>query len=393
MLKKSFFLVSLFFAICFSLNAQMTISSPQTFSATTVDVTSDIIITDGGVLTIDPGVVVRFRGDYGIYIEGTGRLLAEGTEADPIRFDADHDGDGIFGEDFNTFSAEAWKGVRIGDTDVFGPMSASADSTIISNSHFYHGKADNAQTYARYGGVIYIRDFSKYRISNNRFETNHADYYAGAICIRADTVDVFGLLLNNQILNNVSDGSAGGVGVYSREAGVECSPLISGNTISGNFAGDQSGGGIEIESFSGLTNPIIVNNIITDNTATYGGGGIKVSSRVGGSITTAIIINNLIANNNVVNYGGGGILISSGAGLAEFFFAHPYSSWERGLSEYTNKLVRQYIPKKSIFNQYCDNEIKEIQHKINRRPRKNLNYDNPKNIFYKFVNKKVAFAG
>jgi IS30 family transposase len=79
--------------------------------------------------------------------------------------------------------------------------------------------------------------------------------------------------------------------------------------------------------------------------------------------------------------------------LAEFFFAHPYSSWERGLSEYTNKLVRQYIPKKSIFNQYSDQEIKDIQHKINRRPRKNLNYENPKNIFYKFVNKKVAFAG
>jgi len=78
--------------------------------------------------------------------------------------------------------------------------------------------------------------------------------------------------------------------------------------------------------------------------------------------------------------------------LAEFFFAHPYSSWERGLSEYTNKLVRQYIPKKSMFNQYNDNQIKEIQYKINRRPRKNLNYDSPKNIFYKFVNKKVAFA-
>ncbi|MDD4149127.1 MAG: IS30 family transposase [Bacteroidales bacterium] len=79
--------------------------------------------------------------------------------------------------------------------------------------------------------------------------------------------------------------------------------------------------------------------------------------------------------------------------LAEFFFAHPYSSWERGLSEYTNKLVRQYIPKKSIFNHYNDLQINEIQYKINRRPRKNLNYDNPKNIFYKFVNKKVAFAG
>jgi transposase, IS30 family len=30
----------------------------------------------------------------------------------------------------------------------------------------------------------------------------------------------------------------------------------------------------------------------------------------------------------------------------QFFFAHPYSSWERGLSEYSNKLIRQYIPKK-----------------------------------------------
>ena len=78
--------------------------------------------------------------------------------------------------------------------------------------------------------------------------------------------------------------------------------------------------------------------------------------------------------------------------LTQFFFAHPYSSWERGLSEYTNKLVRQYIPKKSIFNNYSNQKIKSIQHKINRRPRKNLNYDNPKNLFYKFVNQKVAFA-
>jgi len=78
--------------------------------------------------------------------------------------------------------------------------------------------------------------------------------------------------------------------------------------------------------------------------------------------------------------------------LADFFFAHPYSSWERGLSEYTNKLIRQYIPKKSIFNLLDDNDITEIQYKINRRPRKNLNYDCPKNIFYNFVNNKVAFA-
>jgi len=78
--------------------------------------------------------------------------------------------------------------------------------------------------------------------------------------------------------------------------------------------------------------------------------------------------------------------------LTEFFFAHPYASWERGLSEYTNKLIRQYIPKKSIFETYNEQNIKDIQYKINRRPRKNLNYDSPKNLFYKFVNEKVAFA-
>jgi transposase, IS30 family len=46
---------------------------------------------------------------------------------------------------------------------------------------------------------------------------------------------------------------------------------------------------------------------------------------------------------------------------ADFFFAHPYSSWERGLNEYTNKLIRQYIPKKQTFDAYNDKIINGIQ--------------------------------
>ncbi|KAA6338794.1 hypothetical protein EZS27_013216, partial [termite gut metagenome] len=61
---------------------------------------------------------------------------------------------------------------------------------------------------------------------------------------------------------------------------------------------------------------------------------------------------------------------------------HPYSSWERGLNEYTNKLIRQYIPKKEAFTDYTDEQIVNIQHKINRRPRKLLNFDNPKYCFF-----------
>ena len=67
----------------------------------------------------------------------------------------------------------------------------------------------------------------------------------------------------------------------------------------------------------------------------------------------------------------------------DYFFAHPYSSWERGLNEYTNKLIRQYIPKKQMFDGFDDEKISEIQQKINRKPRKKLNFENPKNLFFK----------
>jgi IS30 family transposase len=71
--------------------------------------------------------------------------------------------------------------------------------------------------------------------------------------------------------------------------------------------------------------------------------------------------------------------------FADFYFAHPYSSWERGLSEYSNKLIRQYIPKKSNFDNFDEEFIKQVQYKINRRPRKNLKYNTPKVAFFNAV--------
>ncbi len=70
---------------------------------------------------------------------------------------------------------------------------------------------------------------------------------------------------------------------------------------------------------------------------------------------------------------------------AKVYFTHPYCSWEKGLIEYTNKLIRQYLPKKESLDKYNDMEIKQIQYKINRRPRKNLNFETPKNLFFKFA--------
>jgi transposase, IS30 family len=66
---------------------------------------------------------------------------------------------------------------------------------------------------------------------------------------------------------------------------------------------------------------------------------------------------------------------------AEFYFAHPYSSWERGLNENTNGLVRQYIKKGSEFTHITDKDLAIIADKLNNRPRKTLGYQSPNEVF------------
>lgn len=67
------------------------------------------------------------------------------------------------------------------------------------------------------------------------------------------------------------------------------------------------------------------------------------------------------------------------------FFAHPYSSWEKGCIEYHNKLIRQYIPKGTDFDTVSDEMLKEIIIKINKRPRMKLGFSSPVEEFFKFI--------
>lgn len=80
----------------------------------------------------------------------------------------------------------------------------------------------------------------------------------------------------------------------------------------------------------------------------------------------------------------------------DFYFAHPYHSWERGANENTNGLIRQYFPKGSSFENITDKQVAYVQNKLNNRPRKRLGYLSPVEYFYKFVrnklNQKVAFV-
>lgn len=67
----------------------------------------------------------------------------------------------------------------------------------------------------------------------------------------------------------------------------------------------------------------------------------------------------------------------------DIYFAHPYSSWERGLNENTNGLIRQYLRKGSCFANVTNNDITMIQERLNNRPRKSLKYRTPAEVFLK----------
>lgn len=69
----------------------------------------------------------------------------------------------------------------------------------------------------------------------------------------------------------------------------------------------------------------------------------------------------------------------------EWYFAHPYHSWERGTNENTNGLIRWYLPKGTDFATIPDETIKSIEDALNNRPRKRLGWKTPLEAFNESV--------
>jgi IS30 family transposase len=67
---------------------------------------------------------------------------------------------------------------------------------------------------------------------------------------------------------------------------------------------------------------------------------------------------------------------------ADFYFAHPYASWERGTNENMNGLIRQYFPKHCDFRSVTDDDIQIAIKRLNNRPRKCLGYRTPNEVFF-----------
>ena len=61
----------------------------------------------------------------------------------------------------------------------------------------------------------------------------------------------------------------------------------------------------------------------------------------------------------------------------DVYFADPYCSWQRGLSENTNGLLRQYWPRSTDFKKVSQSEVQDVIVNLNDKPRKKLNYKTP----------------
>ena len=69
----------------------------------------------------------------------------------------------------------------------------------------------------------------------------------------------------------------------------------------------------------------------------------------------------------------------------DYYFAHPYCSWERGANENMNGLIRQFFPKKMRFESITEHDTARACYLMNHRPRKCLGYRTPHEVFYAHI--------
>ncbi len=67
------------------------------------------------------------------------------------------------------------------------------------------------------------------------------------------------------------------------------------------------------------------------------------------------------------------------------YFADPYCSGQKGAVENMNKILREFFPKGTDFRKVSQEDLDQVQYKINARPRKKLNFACPKSEFYKRI--------
>jgi len=214
----------------------------------TIKITNDIVIRNNKTLTISPGTIVEFQGNYNIDVKG--RIIAIGTPDQPIIFTVT---DTLNFYNLNTPQG-GWGGVDFND---LGGRCMGTDSSFFINCIFEYGKAVGSGNYEKDGGAICTEGFSALKIDRCIFRSNRAKRNGGAIlCYEANS------LITNSLFYSNFAGYDGGAVCYNSYSNNTC--LFINNTVVNNSA-NYSGGGIWTWS-----NLKAVNSIFWGNTASSG---------------------------------------------------------------------------------------------------------------------------
>ena len=259
------------------------ISSDTVWNADNIFINGDVEIENGVTLTINPGTEIIFTGHHKLNVQG--RLLAEGTETDSIKFTA-----------YNPETG--WAGIRFLNTPTVN------DSSKIVHCILEYGKATGNYP-DKDGGSIYIRYFEKVLISDSRISNNSAENSGGGIYCTGSSPQI----KNCNVSNNSANDKGGGISLFSSTAKIS-NCRISGNSSANTYYG---GGGI----YCHISCPEISNCIIENNLSEGSGGGISFENFCSefGSTTE---ISNCQIRDNFSESDGGGIFIggSTNMGLA-----------------------------------------------------------------------------
>ena len=268
-------------------------------------VDGDIGIPADSTLVIEPGVQVRFRGPYRFLVNGA--LYAIGTVQDSIIFTWD-----------SPAAENEWRGLRFIRADGNSVLeycrierARSADqfpevrgggvychlcSLTVRNSLIQYNVSHNGNWNGTGGGVVSVNAWPL--IENCTIRDNQADS-GGGIAFLDDQSDTSGypIARNNLVSDNTAPYCGGGIYV-----GAFSTPIIENNIVTGNLAGGYGGGGITLWNTNSLHPRTVDNNIVSGNWTSANGGGFYIRYDC-----TALANNTIVEN--IADGGGGGVYI------------------------------------------------------------------------------------
>ncbi|MBN1971594.1 MAG: T9SS type A sorting domain-containing protein [Candidatus Delongbacteria bacterium] len=304
------FLIVSMLVLCMNIYSQTNISSGNVSGNWNLEgspylINGNITIPNTETLVIDPGVDVLFQGHYSLAVNG--RLLAEGTLSDSIKFSITE----------TVPTTTGWIGIKFVNT------SSENDSSKISYSVLEYAINIDENNFFE-GSAVRFDNFSKARVSHSNFRNNRTLAGGGIKCINtaSPTIEHCFFLNNSGDSNNPGGGFAGGIAIMSNSA-----PIVRYNSFTQNGAysagaiGINEGGDAKIYNNHFYENgaiiggalyllekelpvPTISGNIIENNESPYICGGLFMIIK---DDITILVSNNTIVN-NTATYGGGAYL-------------------------------------------------------------------------------------